>query len=135
MRCNILHHIIGNVERFALCLLTQNSDTSFKIKLRTKDGFSNPDNDPRGEWRLSNIKSTVERAQDKFSITDPETGRIFENFWAFSEASLKRMIEEGRIIFPKNEFLTSLIFWVRRAGQVSHLRYKFSVSTRYWWAK
>ena len=31
MRCNIFHHIIGNVERFTLCLLAQNSDTSLQL--------------------------------------------------------------------------------------------------------
>lgn len=95
-------NMIVGIHEYVLCY-AKSSNAKLCGELRTKDGFSNPDNDPRGEWRLSNIKSTVERAQDKFSITDPETGRIFENFWAFSEASLKRMIEEGRIIFPKND--------------------------------
>ena len=95
-------NMIVGIHEYVLCY-AKSSNAKLCGELRTKDGFSNPDNDPRGDWRLSNIKSTVERAQDKFSITDPETGRIFENFWAFSEASLKRMIEEGRIIFPKND--------------------------------
>lgn len=95
-------NMIISIHEYVLCY-AKSSNAKLCGELRTKDGFSNPDNDPRGEWRLSNIKSTVERAQDKFSITDPETGRIFENFWAFSETSLKRMIEEGRIIFPKND--------------------------------
>ena len=35
-----------------------------------KDGFKNPDNDPRGPWRESNIKSTIKPIEDAFTIID-----------------------------------------------------------------
>ena len=75
-----------------------------------KDGFKNPDNDPRGPWRESNIKSTTKPIEEAFTITDPNTGRQYTNTWAFSEESLKKMIKEGRILWkdtlPKQkEFL------------------------------
>lgn len=74
------------------------------------DGFKNPDNDPRGPWRESNIKSTSKSLEDAFTIIDPNTGRQYTNTWAFSEKSLQRMISEGRILWkdslPKQkEFL------------------------------
>lgn len=62
-------------------------------------GFKNPDNDPRGPWRESNIKSTTKPIEDAFTITDPETGRQYTNTWAFSKESLDRMIKEGRILW------------------------------------
>lgn len=95
-------NMVVGVHEYILCY-GKNSDTKLRGELRTKDGFSNPDNDPRGEWRLSNIKSTLERGQDKFKIVDPDTGREFENYWAFSSSSLEKMIDERRIIFPKND--------------------------------
>lgn len=78
-----------------------------------KDGFKNPDNDPRGPWRESNIKSTTKPIEDAFTITDPNTGREYTNTWAFSEASLMKMIEEGRILWkdtlPKQkEFMNEM---------------------------
>ncbi|MBN6068299.1 site-specific DNA-methyltransferase [Aggregatibacter actinomycetemcomitans] len=95
-------NMVVNIHEYILCY-SKNIDAKLIGELRTKDGFANPDNDLRGEWRLSNIKSTLERPQDKFSIIDPDTGRIFENYWAFSKNSLENMIEERRIIFPKND--------------------------------
>lgn len=62
-------------------------------------GFKNPDNDPRGPWRESNIKSTTKPIEDAFTITDPATGRQYTNTWAFSKESLERMIKEGRILW------------------------------------
>lgn len=63
------------------------------------DGFKNPDNDPRGPWRESNIKSTTKAPEEAFTIVDPNTGKAYTNTWAFSKESLERMIREGRILW------------------------------------
>jgi adenine-specific DNA-methyltransferase len=78
-----------------------------------KDGFKNPDNDPRGAWRESNIKSTIKSAADAFTIRDPKTGKEYSNTWAFSRESLERMIQENRILWkdtlPKQkEFMSEM---------------------------
>ena len=52
------------------------------------DGFKNPDNDPRGPWRMSNIKSTTKSPEEAFTIVDPNTGKAYTNTWAFSKESL-----------------------------------------------
>ena len=66
------------------------------------DGFKNPDNDPRGPWRESNIKSTTKPIEEAFTITDPETGRQYTNTWAFSKEALERMIAEKRILWKES---------------------------------
>ena len=66
------------------------------------DGFKNPDNDPRGPWRMSNIKSTTKPIEEAFTITDPNTGKQYTNTWAFSRESLERMINENRILWKEN---------------------------------
>lgn len=66
------------------------------------DGFKNPDNDPRGPWRESNIKSTTKPIEEAFTITDPDTGRQYMNTWAFSKESLDRMIVEKRILWKES---------------------------------
>lgn len=66
-----------------------------------KDGFKNPDHDPRGPWRESNIKSTTKSLDESFTIVDPNTGREYTNTWAFSKESLEKMIAEGRIIWKE----------------------------------
>ena len=67
-----------------------------------KDGFKNPDNDPRGPWRESNIKSTTKPIEEAFTIVDPNTGKQYTNTWAFSKESLNKMISEGRILWKEN---------------------------------
>lgn len=67
-----------------------------------KDGFKNPDNDPRGPWRESNIKSTIKPIEDAFTIIDPNTGKQYTNTWAFSKESLEKMISEGRILWKES---------------------------------
>jgi adenine-specific DNA-methyltransferase len=64
-------------------------------------GFKNPDNDPRGPWRESNIKSTTKPIEDAFTIVDPKTGKEYTNTWAFSKDSLQRMINENRILWKE----------------------------------
>lgn len=75
--------------------------------------FKNPDNDPRGPWRESNIKSTTKSIDQAFTIVDPNTGREYTNTWAFSKESLERMIKENRILWkdtlPKQkEFMNDM---------------------------
>ena len=67
-----------------------------------KDGFKNPDNDPRGPWRESNIKSTIKPIEDAFTIEDPNTGKQYTNTWASSKESLERMILENRILWKES---------------------------------
>jgi len=64
-------------------------------------GFKNPDNDPRGPWRMSNIKSTTKPIEEAFTIVDPNTGKEYTNTWAFSRESLEQMIKEDRILWKE----------------------------------
>jgi len=74
----------------------------FKGIARDTNDFANPDNDPRGLWRSESIKATG--LQDSFfDIVNPQTGDIFHANWAFSEITIKRMIAEDLILFPKNK--------------------------------
>ena len=95
-------NMVVNIHEYILCY-SRNQNAKLTGEKRTEDTFSNPDNDYRGPWRLSNIKSTVEKPTSQFTITDPKNGNSFENYWAFSKETLQRMIEEDRIIFPKGE--------------------------------
>lgn len=83
--------------------------------------YSNPDNDPRGDWRVGDITlgfSYKERPNLYYPLTDPTTGISYpcspESVWRYaSEARLKagqqlqaKSMEEyirlGQIIFPAN---------------------------------
>lgn len=95
-------NMIVNVHEYIL--VYQKSDKfSFVGEPRTEEGFSNPDNDSRGAWRNTNIKSTIKDKSQAFDITDPETGNVFIDAWAFSKNELERLIKEKYLIFPKNK--------------------------------
>ena len=92
-------NMVVNVHEYVLCYAKSEKTKLFGEK-RMKDTFSNPDSDPRGLWRVSNIKSTLEN-NDKFTIINPKTGDKFSNYWAFSKQNLQEMILDNRIIFPE----------------------------------
>ena len=95
--------MLVNVHEY-IVVYSKKSLFSFVGELRRAetDGFSNPDNDPRGPWRMSNIKSTTKSNDEAFTITDPKTGKQYTNTWAFSVESLKKMISEGRILWKES---------------------------------
>ena len=94
-------NMVVNSQEYILCY-SRSSKFKFIGEPRSKEGFSNPDNDPRGIWRNTNIKSTVKDKSTAFSITDPLSGNKYTDTWAFSPRQLDKMIAEGQVIFPKN---------------------------------
>lgn len=95
-------NMIVNVHEYIL-VYQRTEQFRFQGELRNaeKEGFKNPDNDPRGPWRMSNIKSTTKPIEDAFTIIDPNTGKEYKNTWAFSKESLEKMIAEGRILWKE----------------------------------
>ncbi|SMN15891.1 Type III restriction-modification system methylation subunit [uncultured Candidatus Thioglobus sp.] len=93
-------NMIVNVHEY---IVTYQKYDGFKFvgEERTKESgkFKNPDNDPRGPWRESNIKSTIKPIEEAFTIIDPNTGKEYTNTWAFSKESLGLMIKEERILW------------------------------------
>lgn len=96
-------NLMVNVHEY---IVAYQNDDSFKFigEKRTAegDGFKNPDNDPRGPWRESNIKSTIKPPESAFTIVNPHTGREYTNTWAFSKESLEKMIKENRIVWKES---------------------------------
>ena len=92
MVCGVHEYIFVYAKNYSLF--------SFLGVPRSVEGFSNPDNDPRGIWRNTNIKSTT--SENRFAIVDPLTGFSYEDTWAFSQKELEKMIQENRLIFPKS---------------------------------
>jgi adenine-specific DNA-methyltransferase len=71
--------------------------------------YSNPDNDPRGDW--ASIDLSVQATKDQrpnqyYEIVDPETGNVYpanpNRVWSKSKTVVDKMIKEGRILFPSN---------------------------------
>ncbi len=93
--------IIPNHE-YVFCCGKISNPLKFKGVVRSEEDFSNPDNDPRGLWRSESLRATGKQ-DNYFSIIDPKTGNKLYGNWAFSEQTIKQMIKDKKIIFPKTK--------------------------------
>ncbi len=86
----------------------QRSDfVNFKGIEKDYKGYSNPDNDPNGEWTKGDLTVGMTREQrpnQYYDLVDPKTGNIFpadpKRVWAYVPETMNKLIKEGRIIFP-----------------------------------
>lgn len=71
---------------------------------RTFAKYSNPDNDPRGDWIWDNLSASKPGGDTFYAVYHPKTGIGYwppkGRFWPYSPATMQRKIAEGRILFP-----------------------------------
>lgn len=73
---------------------------------RNMTGYSNPDNDPRGEWTSANMVglATADRRPNlHYDLIDPATGRNYgcpKMGWRYDRKTMARLIAEDRILWP-----------------------------------
>jgi len=67
--------------------------------------YSNPDNDPNGDWRSGDVRNALFRPNLIYDIETP-SGNIIKppkNGWRWSKETVKKKIKSGEIIFNKDE--------------------------------
>lgn len=81
----------------------------FRGVSRDRSKYTNPDNDPRGDWAKHplDVGSTrAERPNCFYDLKDPATGNIYHanpnRVWAFQQSSMNKLISERKIIFDPN---------------------------------
>lgn len=103
-------------------LVYGNNGFAFKGFEKSYDMYGNSDNDPRGDWRISDLTvgfSYKERPNRYYPLTDPQTEITYppnpDRVWAYStetrlkpgqvlrEKPIEEFIELGQILFPKDE--------------------------------
>lgn len=78
-----------------------------KYRLRgSKEKFSNPDNDPRGEWTADPFDAPEIRNENlTYIIENPNTGKKYlppkGRHWRTTEDEYKKFLADGRIVFGK----------------------------------
>ncbi|ENA1801206.1 site-specific DNA-methyltransferase [Flavobacterium psychrophilum] len=70
-------------------------------KLPLTGSFSNPDNDPRGEWATKPWKVGSDQSGSKYRITTP-TGVVYNEEWMGEENTFLNLLEDKRIVFTNN---------------------------------
>lgn len=84
-------------------------DTRIRGKEIDRTKYSNPDNDTRGPWMSSPMDgiATIDRRPNlHYDIVNPESGLVYkpapETGWRFQKSTVEKLIQEKRIIWPKN---------------------------------
>ncbi len=95
------HMIVSNHESI---LIVCKSKEQFKFLGldRDEDGFSNPDNDPRGLWKRQYLQR-LDQGFPMRTITDPKTGNTYSFETPYAQDKLERWVKEERIIFPNSK--------------------------------
>jgi len=67
--------------------------------------YSNPDNDPRGAWRIGDVRNALYRPNLRYEIKTPSGKKIPppDNGWRWSKETLAYKITTGEIVFSKDE--------------------------------
>ncbi len=83
----------------------KNNKDEFRLPAIT-EGFDNPDGDPRGPWKADPFEVGGERPNQRYEITNPETGETFTpkegNSWKNDYETFQKLKENDRIVFGKS---------------------------------
>ncbi|EAJ1254408.1 site-specific DNA-methyltransferase [Campylobacter lari] len=75
-----------------------------EYRFSDREDFTNPDNDPRGDWMSGNISRngiTSTNGSKYYTITSPK-GIEYTRNWTVSKEEFDELIKDNRIFFPKN---------------------------------
>lgn len=95
-----------NYQHEFLLLYAKNKEQVFLLgNKKNFNGYSNPDNDPNGEWVSGDPSAKSGSESFSFGITNPFTKKIDfppkGRYWAFSKETLETYIKTGKIKFKK----------------------------------
>jgi adenine-specific DNA-methyltransferase len=100
---------LSNDYEYVLIYSKQLQDFEIGLLPRTDEmnkRYSNPDNDPRGPWKSGDLVAAGERKGGHYIITNPNTGKEYDvpsgKHWAYSESSMKELLNDNRITFGIN---------------------------------
>ena len=63
--------------------------------------YTNPDNDPKGDWSSTPWCASRGQGGCRYTITTP-TGKEYTETWLGTEETFNSLVADGRIIFPNN---------------------------------
>lgn len=93
---------------YILCYCKSNSSDyrTFIGTERIASNYSNPDNDPRGDWASANMVGLATKAARPnlhYDLIDPKTNINYGcplKGWRYDQRSMSKLIDEGRILWP-----------------------------------
>ncbi|EDP6919135.1 site-specific DNA-methyltransferase, partial [Campylobacter upsaliensis] len=91
---------------FLLCYAKDRANVNLLGGEKDLSGYKNPDNDPNGRWVSDNPSAkSGDMKTGYFAVKNPYTGKEDYppegRFWLFSQSTMQKHIDEGRICFKK----------------------------------
>lgn len=89
-----------------LMIYRKNEESRLRGQEKDLTKYSNPDNDPRGPWMsadMTGLATKEQRPNLHYNLKNPDTGIEYpcpENGWRYSQSTMKRLIEDNRVIWP-----------------------------------
>lgn len=95
--------MVGLVAEHILCYAKNTAEykKSGVGKIDLTGDFSNPDNDPRGEWASKPWKVGSDQSGSRYSIENPNSGVTFDEEWMGDRENYLNLLADNRIIFPR----------------------------------
>ncbi|MCM1533262.1 MAG: site-specific DNA-methyltransferase [Corallococcus sp.] len=91
------------------------------------EGFSNPDNDPKGSWKKDSLLIKIDGGRygyARYGITNPYTNVTYyppvyydetdRRQWHYVEDTFNKFKEEGRVVFEKKEKKSGYAFYIKK---------------------
>ena len=96
---NLQHEVL-------LVYAKDSSKVTLKGEAKSYDNYSNPDEDPNGDWCAGDPSARSGGPSTYFEIENPYTHKKdvppLGRYWAFSQETLEKYIREGKIKFKQN---------------------------------
>ena len=70
-------------------------------KIALTGNFTNPDNDPRGDWSTKPWKAGSDQSGSRYKIVTP-SGKELDEEWMGEESTFLALLEDNRIVFPSS---------------------------------
>lgn len=94
---------------YIICYSKYNESKALRGSERKVEQYTNPDNDPRGDWASGNMVGILPenlRPNCHYDLINPDTGLNYgrpKMGWRYDQNTMNRLIKEDRIIWPAAE--------------------------------
>jgi adenine-specific DNA-methyltransferase len=100
---------ISSDHEYVICYQKSDNFQSFLGEQKDFSSYSNPNNDPRGDWVLGDLTVGMGRnlrPNQYYDLVDPKTGKIYKpnpnRVWAYIPESMDKLIKEDQVFFPED---------------------------------
>ncbi|PKQ67973.1 hypothetical protein BZG01_06305 [Labilibaculum manganireducens] len=104
---NVSGNLFAANHEYILLYAKNTKEVKLKGELKDLSNYSNPDNDPNGDWIPDNPSAASGNSNSRFVITNPFTKEEYlppsGRYWAFSKPRVTEWFNSGKLIFPKEE--------------------------------